>query len=160
MRTRILGGILPLLAIAMLMAAPAQAETVFVAELNGSQEVPPNSSEASGNGVFVLNDAQTELSFSIEYTGLEAPETGAHFHNAAPGQNGPAVFTLPPGSPKNGVWEIPSEMVEELLAGRIYVNIHTELYPGGEIRGDLHMEDPTPTRDSSWGQLRKMFGAE
>jgi hypothetical protein len=29
------------------------------------------------------------------------------------------------------------EQIDELFDGRMYVNLHTEEYPGGEIRGQL-----------------------
>ena len=51
---------------------PAAAAPIFLhATLTGGQEVPPNASTASGTANFVLNDAQTQLSFTATITGLD-----------------------------------------------------------------------------------------
>lgn len=36
-----------------------------------------------------------------------------------------------------GVWRPSQELMAELQAGRIYVNLHTALSPAGEVRGQL-----------------------
>jgi hypothetical protein len=146
------------------LCAPAKADTFFVATLTGPQEVPPNTSPAVGFGTFVLNDAGTELTFNITFSGLiGGPISGAHFHNAPPGVNGGIVRHVSaagvpgPAGVFSGVWTVndpalsgtdPNRgplttfLVGELFAGRIYFNIHTNGggppdFPGGEIRGQL-----------------------
>ena len=126
--------------------------------MGGGSEVPPVATDAVGLAVVELNESQTELSFEITFAGLSSPEIAAHFHNAPPGVNGPAVFTLPLGSPKTGVWNIPPAMVTELAEGRMYVNIHSEMWPDGEIRGDLEpFSDPTPTVPSTWTTMKSRY---
>ncbi|OGG55371.1 MAG: hypothetical protein A3F84_06175 [Candidatus Handelsmanbacteria bacterium RIFCSPLOWO2_12_FULL_64_10] len=110
--------------------------TTFVAALNGAQENPAVTTTAGGTGTFVLTD--TGLHFSLRVNGLSGPITGAHFHNAATGTNGGVVQPIAfNGNTASGAWAIPPAMVTELLAGRIYVNVHTATNPGGEIRGQL-----------------------
>lgn len=115
--------------------------------IDGAQNVPPNQVPGTGSGTFVLDDLQTELTYHIEYSGLVGVEFDAHFHNATPRDNGSIVFQLPVGSPKDGVWQIPANLVTELLEGRIYVNIHTDQYVAGELRGNIMADsmggDPT-----------------
>lgn len=53
------------------LTTSASAITVFTANLTSSQEVPPNSSTASGFATFVLNDAQTTLSFTATIFGID-----------------------------------------------------------------------------------------
>jgi len=123
------------------------AGTVFFAVLSGSNEVPPVATNAGGGGMFVLNAAQTELSFNIRIRGLSGPLTAAHFHNAPSGVNGGVVRTLTTnfvGEVASGVWSssdatqpLTPALVAELLAGNIYVNVHTSANPGGEIRGQV-----------------------
>ena len=82
-----------LLTIASVLPAAA-APIFFHATLTGSQEVPPNPTEAFGTADFVLNDAQTQLSFTatifgIDVTGTQSADTGdnlvaAHIHAPAP----------------------------------------------------------------------------
>jgi CHRD domain len=91
---------------------PASAVTLFKADLTGSQEVPPNSSTASGFATFVLNDAQTELSAFVTVTGLDFTGSqtplnpnddlrNAHIHCCTPsGANAPVRWGFI-GSPFN-----------------------------------------------------------
>ncbi len=146
-----------MMAVAITLAVltlPVKADpTTFTATFSGSQEVPPNASPATGFGSFVLNDSQTILTFTINYSGLiGGPVSGSHFHNAPAGVNGSIVrgytgFTSPNGT-FTGTWAstdaqpLTSFLVGELFAGRIYFNIHTNGggapdFPGGEIRGQL-----------------------
>jgi hypothetical protein len=140
-------------------SAQAQVSSFFTATLNGLQEVPPNASPATGMGTFTLNPSQTSLSFNITYSGLTSAFVAAHFHNAAPGVNGPIVRGMvigpdgPGGSPNGsftGVWTsadsqpLTPALVTELFAGNIYFNVHTVNFGGGEIRGQLVLV-PEPT---------------
>ncbi|MBI2906509.1 MAG: CHRD domain-containing protein [Chloroflexi bacterium] len=111
------------------------------ATLQGSQEVPPTASTATGSGAFTIDTAANTLSFNITFSGLiGGAETAAHIHGpAAAGVNAGVLFPLPLGSPKTGVWNYPEASEADILAGRTYVNIHTPLLPGGEIRGQILM---------------------
>ncbi|MGQ0569775.1 MAG: CHRD domain-containing protein [Armatimonadota bacterium] len=119
-----------------------------------AQEVPAPRPEtprtASGIGAVVVNAARTEVGFAFTYTGVSGPLTGAHFHRGASSEAGPVVQTIC-GDPAPalmgacsgasgtvaGVWRIPPAMVADWQAGRIYVNFHTSVNPGGEIRGNI-----------------------
>jgi glucose/arabinose dehydrogenase len=67
---------------------------VFVARLEGGQEVPPNASTAKGYAAFFLNQEETALRFIVTVTGLDFTGTqtadpsddllAAHIHAAAP----------------------------------------------------------------------------
>mgnify|MGYP005839636663 CR=1 FL=1 len=111
------------------------AQTTFWAEFDGAQDGTP--SPHTGFGVFVLNAEETQLSYDITFTGLLGTETGAHFHRGAFGVNGPVVHGLALGSPKIGVWNLSASNVADLKAHLLYVNIHSNLYPAGEIRGQV-----------------------
>lgn len=120
------------------------AHTNFRATLTGAQEVPPVATSASGTGAFTLTGSGG-LVYSITVTGLSGPITGAHFHLGAAGTSGPVVqgitFT---GTTASGTWSsIPDSLINTLLTGRIYVNIHTAANPGGEIRGQVVMASGT-----------------
>lgn len=127
---------------------------VFV-EMNGANEVPPVSTDATGTLSGVLDTVALTFSFSWDITdALNGTPTVAHFHRALAGQNGAVVFDIgtPAGGPPwplqgNLVWNMTSQDVDDLLAGMIYVNFHTEAHPGGEIRGQL----PTPGAASLFG---------
>jgi hypothetical protein len=116
----------------------------FVAHLDGRQRVPPNNSPGTGDGTFLL-DASGTMHFHVTYQNLLAAETAAHLHQAPPGVNGPVILPLPMGSPKDGSASWNPMNTAALLAGNVYVNIHTTMFPGGEIRGQLVRRCPTPT---------------
>jgi hypothetical protein len=54
------------------------------------------------------------------------------------------------------VWAIPPEQVANLLDGRLYVNIHSELYVAGEIRGNI-MPDEVGNEETTWGALKALY---
>lgn len=139
------------------LAGPALAGMAFVATLNGQNNVPPLTGvTATGTATFMLNDAQTELTYHIEFSGLSSDEIGAHIHVGGPRENGPVAFALPLGTPKDGVWSIPPEHVTNLLAGRLHVNIHTQMYVTGEIRGNITL-DPVSTEETTWGVVKAKY---
>jgi len=90
--------------------------------------------------------------------------TGVHIHRGAPGENGPEVFGLiAPNSDLNGdlvinaafqilvsAWDSNEGIsttlggeVENFFAGNLYVDLHTNAFPGGEIRGQIVPEPGT-----------------
>jgi hypothetical protein len=132
----------------------------LVATIDGLQEVPPTPSPATGSGTFVLDDAANTLSYTIivDTASLLGPETAAHIHGfAPPGVNASVKHTLPLGSPKVGVWSGFSDADEaNILAGLTYVNVHTTVFPGGEIRGQI-VQAPNATESSTWGQVKALY---
>ena len=144
------------LAAVVFAAAPAAAETIFEATLDSGQLVPPGDSTAYGAAVIVLNDAQTEAYYTVAFAGLDFPQTAAHFHHAPPGENGPPILTLELGSPLAGVWMLTPEDADALLAHEVYVNIHTEGYPSGEIRGNFD-QSTVAAETTTWSQLKSLY---
>ena len=137
--------------IALLVAVAVWAPSSYAgwAILNQEQSVPtPSTVEgAIGTAVVELNEAETELAFSITVTGLSGSIAAAHFHGPAdPGEGAGPVRTLAfEGSHARGVWSstdsepLTPDLVAELKAGRIYLNIHTQQNAPGEIRGQVHL---------------------
>jgi hypothetical protein len=116
----------------------------FTATLTAAAEVPPASSLGTGTGTFTLNAAETELTFMITATGLTGEVIAAHFHRGGPDVAGPIVFDISNSIVSsggqvtaNGTWPLSSADRDALLAGDIYVNLHTIQFPNGEIRGQL-----------------------
>jgi len=80
----------------------------------------------------------------VFFSGLVSPATASHIHTGAAGVNGPVIVsfvTFTPnatfGSIVGGPLAFPAGSVADLLAGNVYFNIHTAVFPGGEIRGQL-----------------------
>lgn len=119
----------------------AGADSNFVCVIDGQQEVPPISSPGKGAGIFVIDTAVNTLSYHISFSGLTSPENGAHIHGPATSTTSAGVLhALPAGNPKTGVWNYSEGQEADILAGNMYVNIHTNANSGGEIRGQIvHM---------------------
>lgn len=115
-----------------------------VAVLDGAQEVPPNASPGVGFGLFNQDVDANTLSYYIVFGGLGAAETAAHIHGL--GNYGVAagvMFPLPAGSPKVGGVVYPEAIEQDVIDGRLYVNIHSVAFGGGEIRGQMiHYVNP------------------
>src|SRR5262249_11732655 len=115
----------------------AQKGTSFTASLSGAAEVPPINTAATGTASFALRQDQTLLSYNVQATGLSSTAVAMHLHRGAIGVPGDIVYTL--NTPVNGMAVgatplNPSDL-NTLLTGGFYINIHTQTYPGGEIRG-------------------------
>jgi hypothetical protein len=48
-------------------------------------------------------------------------------------------------------------MFAAIAAGKAYVNVHSNLFPGGEIRGFLILGGPTPSASNSWGRIKSLY---
>lgn len=117
-------------------AAAASAQT-FVFHMRGDQEVPPVPSTHSGGCMGTLNQPAAQFTITCVHDVLDA--TVMHIHRGAPGVNGPIAFDLGnPASPVTATWTgmTPAD-ISDLLAGNLYINVHTAGRPAGEIRGQL-----------------------
>lgn len=118
----------------------ASAATVWAApvKLEGSQEVPPVQTSASGSGNIDVA-ADGAVSGSVSTTGVDG--TMAHIHMAGAGKNGPVIVPLTQGA--GGTWSVPAgaklsaEQMKAYQAGDLYVNVHSAAHKGGEIRAQI-----------------------
>lgn len=131
--------ILPLLAV--MAMAPAKATLIpFSATIDAAQANAGagNDSLATGSATMWLDDMNNDFSWNISWSGLSAA-TAAHFHGpAAAGVNAgvqvPIDFSM---NPSTGTAVLDAGQAADLLAGLWYINIHTQDFPGGEIRGQV-----------------------
>ncbi len=116
---------------------PSIIET-WTTRLDGSQEVPPNGSSATGTATLRFHRPSNVMTYEVTTTGM-AP-VAAHIHTAPVGSNGPIAFPLNGGAGGaycgvTGKWT-PAQ-IAALNAGDQYINVHSAAFPGGEIRGQL-----------------------
>ncbi len=126
-------------AAAVAFAGPASAEKLK-ATLDGKTEVPANTSAGTGTADIDYDAASKKLSWTVTYSGLSGPATAAHFHGPAEaGKNGGVAVAIPNAttSPVEGSATLTDAQAADLLAGKYYVNIHTQANPGGELRGQV-----------------------
>ena len=127
----------------------AQAVPKFAIKLTGSEEVPPVQTKATG--VIEVSLMPDSVGYTINSTNIDGVTAG-HIHLGKKGENGPVVATLfKYDSPMNKVSEngtITADKFEGPMAGKplsdylaagangsLYIDIHTERNPNGEIRG-------------------------
>lgn len=127
------------LSAALLLATPSFAETVRLkADLKASSEVPPTKSNGTGSVAITYDTTSKKLSWKGSYQGLTGPATAAHFHIGDVGKNGGVAIPIAPNaSPFEGSATLSDAQASELMAGRMYVNVHTEANKAGEIRGQV-----------------------
>jgi|GEM_PF-111499 len=147
---------------------PVAISRIFTANLSGDEEVPPIDTPARGNATFELNDNGTMLHYRLMVENI-TNVTMAHIHMAPFGQNGSVVAWLYPNVPPavlipgrfDGLLaegNITSANLTGPLAGKsfdilmesimnetAYVNVHTDRYPAGEIRGQIKPAEAAPS---------------
>jgi hypothetical protein len=121
---------------------PTPVIVTFNATLSGASEVPANSSTATGTATLSYNKTTKMFILNATYTGITL--TDGHVHVGAVGVDGPVVFPLTslasPISYTSPALTVAQEA--DLLGNLYYLNLHTEAFPGGEIRGQLVTTNP------------------
>lgn len=147
------------------MLPPPKGE-LFTADLSGYEEVTPKSTAGTGSFKLTVPKTGM-IEYELSYSGLEGEVRQAHIHFGQPGVNGGIIVFLctnmgngpngdEPACPQSGTVKgsfdaadivgpadqgIAGGELDEALAairsGMTYANIHTVLYPAGEIRGQV-----------------------
>eukprot|EP00465_Bigelowiella_longifila_P000861 CAMPEP_0185281500 /NCGR_PEP_ID=MMETSP1359-20130426/66757_1 /TAXON_ID=552665 /ORGANISM="Bigelowiella longifila, Strain CCMP242" /LENGTH=191 /DNA_ID=CAMNT_0027876947 /DNA_START=156 /DNA_END=731 /DNA_ORIENTATION=+ len=129
----------------------------------GGFVVADNGSPGTVRGEFTFDEGLTQLSVKLESMDLIGNVTLTHIHCGAPGTNGPVsldigaadiefedgelegVFTNDAINPAAGCGDsIGFDIIniatlqQAMLRRRIYLNIHTDAIPSGEVRGQTH----------------------
>ena len=134
--------------------------------LSGAKETPANSSTALGSmDVFYTRDTRI-LTYTVRWSGLTDSLLLMHIHGSSPSGFNAAVIqsiivpATPNGTVGNGIFPQKTSVgkltyaksgiisatllvdgvfikEQDLLNGLFYMNIHTNAYPGGEIRGQI-----------------------
>jgi hypothetical protein len=116
--------------------------------LSGSQEVPANTSTGTGMGDIVYDPATKKITYSFTWQlgSSVATTTNMHFHGAEDGSDikssvvaiGITGFTTTSSGTMSGeTRELTDAEVNQLLAGKWYLNVHSSTIPGGELRGNI-----------------------
>ena len=141
--------------------------------LDGGQENPPTASTATGFGTVMFDNVTNVLTLDLAWSGLSGPGMQSHIHCcvAPTGNAGIAVdmWLVPTPQPASGsfnrVFDLDTQnpfraafvaanggtvfsafaaLSAAMDGGNAYYNIHTAIYPGGEIRGNLTRQVPEP----------------
>jgi hypothetical protein len=114
--------------------------------LDARQEVPAQTVKrpaARGvlTGTLVVNGTRGKLVWQLGFTGLSGKAVLAHVHLGQYGKAGPIGFLLcrPCRAGMHGTTSVPRKVVNAIVNGGAYVDVHTKKNPRGEIRGQLRM---------------------
>ena len=157
------------IATALMLPVPAAyaIPVTFVGHLAGANEVPPIASLGTGLATVVLDPTAQTIQINATFSGLTSNDTAAHIHCCAPlattvpafpgfplgvtsGTYSSVVFDLTQPTIYNPAFvtleggTIPlaeAALIAGIQNGQTYLNIHTMINPGGEIRGQL---EPVP----------------
>jgi hypothetical protein len=144
--------------LALAIALPASGAILhFAATLDGLQEVPPNNSPATGTADVILDTVANTITVDLHFQGLVAPQTAAHIHGPAPpGVNAGILVGFPLGQFDNQVFPITDTIEGHMINNLTYVNVHSQTFPGGEIRGQL-LPQPVSVEESSWSYIKALY---
>lgn len=144
--------------VVMGVASPAQAEIIrFTATLNGGNEAPALIlTGAFATARVELNTDTQTVSWVIDVFNLPSGINNAHFHVGPPGVAGPTVVNIPFTSNQSNDFQLSGsatsanlnvradqgirswdDFMQSLTGGQTYLNIHTAVNGGGEIRGQV-----------------------
>jgi len=157
----------PLLVTAGLLAfasanASAQSFTL-TASLNGANEATQTANGintgAFGDCTIVVDLGAQTVNYSVRVFNLPSGVTASHIHVGAAGTPGPVVVNFAPPVPASndfgftGVVKFSDfvlrpdqgirsseDMVQAILGGNSYCNVHSAVNPGGEIRGQFTLK--------------------
>jgi CHRD domain-containing protein len=153
--------------VALAIAAPVvigDSNRDFRASLNGYLETPSVSTTARGS--FSMRIHASSITYRLTFRDLSTPTLFAHIHFARPdvmggvaaflcGGGGKPACGTPSGMVTGTI--VPTdvvgpagqgiaagefaELVRAIRNGATYVNVHSEMFPGGEIRGNIRRVD-------------------
>ncbi len=139
-----------LLLLASAVMAPAGASIInYDVPLDGIQS--GTGSPGTGSASLTLDTVANTLFVDLTFSGLLAPTSNAHIHCcASPGSNAGVIIPFLPFFPLgvtsgslSHLFALTPAQVTDVQSFQSYINIHTTLHPGGEIRGQITPEPAT-----------------
>lgn len=144
-----------IVAVASLGAYAAMHDS-FKAKLTGKEDVPALKTPARGEAIFKLGKDGMEVGYEVDLKGIENV-SAAHIHYGKKGENGAPIANLFTGPKKVGKFsgelvkgvitdkdlygvlqgKTIGDLVKMIKEGELYVNVHTDKHPDGEIRGQI-----------------------
>ncbi len=114
-------------------------------ELSGANEVCEGDTcggDGTGSAEVTINSDENEVCYNMTFDGVENV-TMAHIHSGQDDEAGPVVVNLEFAGDDNGgeacVDGVEESVLEDISEdpANFYVNVHSERYPDGAVRGQL-----------------------
>lgn len=119
----------------------------FRADMSADEQSAYTESPGVGRADFVLERSTLRLSWTVTFSNLTSPPTALAIHGPqAPGGNAGVIIDMAGNglrSPVKGSVILTDGQLEYLLTGRTYVNLSTQKYKIGELRGQIKRLPPT-----------------
>jgi len=138
--------VIPLIGVCLLGASASAAILTFEANLDPLQEVPPQNIPGFGFAELTLDTVTGFVTLTNStYQDLVGNSTAVTLNDAAIGSNGPIALTLTLDAPGtttgtfSGSGTITAGQVTDMIATNTYINIRSNVFPSGEIRGQLYV---------------------
>jgi hypothetical protein len=139
------------IALALVISLASMAGTVFAAsgfrlikaDLTGAAEVPgPGDPDGSGSARVRLFPNDSTVCFTIKVKDILLPAIGAHIHAGTSDVAGPIVIGLAPpdeSGTSKGCVEADEDLIRDIFnnPSAYYINVHTNDFPGGAVRGQV-----------------------
>jgi len=143
-------------ALALVLATHASAQTLTTT-MNGGEETPVINTGMVGTAEVSVDRVNREVAVTLNVFNTPTATTAGHIHVGPAGIAGPVVLNFPAGvvgrtgdfamtfrlgerdfvaRPAQGINTM-DDIIQAIVNGNAYVNIHTTQNPGGEIRGQL-----------------------
>jgi hypothetical protein len=116
-------------------------------DLSGAEEAPgPGDANATGSAELTLNQGQGRVCFDLSWADIDGTVFAAHIHEGDAGSPGPIVVGLFMGTAFSGtgaesgcVEDIDPDLIKAIRKdpSAYYVNVHSSLFTGGAVRGQL-----------------------
>ena len=126
-------------AVGVLVSCATMAQTTEQkVALTGGSEVPAVATTATGTATVDIKPDRS-VKVLVVVTGMTA--TASHIHEAAAGANGPVIVPFTKTGDNtfasaDGA-KLTDAQYESYKAGKLYVNVHSAMSPGGEVRGQI-----------------------
>ena len=145
-------------------------DLVITAEMRGLGEVPPTNSQGKAFFHGKINADKTAITFTLTWRGITGPPLFSHIHFGPSKENGGVMVFFCGGGGKpdcvqatsgkatgtitaaditgpsaQGIDPAPagqfSDVIRAILTNNAYANLHTAKFPGGEVRGQVVVQD-------------------
>ena len=124
-----------------LLFAQRNGRMMFTARLTGAKEVPAVSTIAKGLVTVVVDG--NNVTVNAVFDSLSGPVTNCHFHKAVAGSNGGTFTNFLANVRGNRLYvktTLTNAQIADMIEDSVYMNVHTTLNGGGEIRGQLVLQ--------------------
>ena len=145
-----------LFSLLLLGAGSATAAIVYEAELTPELVQPSSGATAYGQATLIINDSRTVANLTLNFAGLDTPQTGATLLRAAADAVGVVIEALPIGTPLALTMDYTAEIAAALAAEVLSIQVYSQDWPDGAIRGNFSFVI-VGVDATSWTRVKTLF---